>query len=279
MPVASLVIPVAAEPAKPGGPSLFPTLAAALSQTCLAYEVIIVDAGASLADEAVMDQFLGDPRVRRIRRPGVDAAGARAAGIAAAESPCIGFCAPGALWRPGALAGHIRHFADVPGDGVSLSEAERVMNGDRPSPLRSVFPTRRLSVLDLMASGDDAFHSTALVRRAALEALAATARGGALWDERMAGAGGAAVERDLWLRMTLRTGWSCGLVPAPLTTLDGGRWDGGAAAPAARPAAAASPAQPAAAPATGLTGLRGLGAAALSRIGRVRSGFSRRRSA
>lgn len=211
---ASLIVPVLED-----GGRLYATLTAALDQTVENYEVICVDRGATGAARDLLDRFAEDPRLRIVMAEGADAAEARSAGFAATDTPFLGFCEPGAWWRPGKLMAHLRHMSDDPFLGVSLSPAERVPAGRRPSPLRSVFPYKPLSIVDLLSLPADDLGATAVIRRPALIDAPAVRMGREEPGVGFHGPNAAEAERDAWLRIAQSTLWRVAAIPATLTLL------------------------------------------------------------
>ncbi|MEM8751929.1 MAG: glycosyltransferase [Pseudomonadota bacterium] len=244
-PSAAVVAPVG-----PNDEGVDAFLDALLDQTYAAFELVVVDRGATASARASLAARANDPRLRVVAALGAGPDRARSVGVGAAKAEFVGFCEPDALWRPGALAAHIRHLSERPSLGVSLSRSERTEPGARPRPLRRVTPYGRLGPVELLALPTDALGSTAVARRAALEPLA-DARGV------FRGPTGAEAERDAWLRMAQSGAYEVGSIPAALTIREG-------LAPAIEPAAArragaASPAR------VRLGEMVGAGAAALAR--------------
>ncbi len=179
-----------------------------LAQTSAPREVIVVDDGSPDDLDAALARF--DGRVTLIRKPNGGASSARNTGIERAGGDIIAFLDADDYWEPHKLARQLDLLGRLPevglvGAGLYLEEPGGTAR--RPDP--AIDPTLFDRVLHL--AGPDAFHAagmfwtgTVAVRRDVL--------GDARFDESLA----TAEDRDLWLRLLLRS--PAYLVGEPLAT-------------------------------------------------------------
>lgn len=122
------------------------TLAAALAQTGVDHEIVIVDDG-SVDGTADLVTDHPDPRVRTVRHPmALGLARARNAGVAVARAPYVAFLDDDDLWAPDKLAAQLEALAAAPRagwcavGGVIVDDRLRVVGWKRPPPPGDVAP-------------------------------------------------------------------------------------------------------------------------------------------
>src|SRR5829696_1897404 len=105
-------------PTRDRGSLLLRTLRSALAQEGVAVEVVVVDDG-SVDDTPAAIQALGDDRVQLVRRErSLGVAGARNAGIAAANGDWVAFLDDDDLWSPGKLRSQLAVAAEEGADFI-----------------------------------------------------------------------------------------------------------------------------------------------------------------
>lgn len=186
-PRVSVVVPTRDRAAELAG-----ALASVRAQTFAGWECIVADDGSRAGTADVVAGLTRiDPRIRSVRRePGGSIAGARNAGLAAANCELVAFLDDDDRWLPDKLAGQIPLLDAEPGVAMVCGRVE--LTGDavgvwprRPAP---VYPTLRT----LLASNVVPV-CTVVARRSAVEEA-----GG--FDESLP----VAEDHDLWLRLAMR---------------------------------------------------------------------------
>lgn len=211
MPMASLIVP-----AFNVADTIGETLRSLLAQSFRDFEIIVVDDGSSDRTVAVVRSF-GDRRIRLVQQPNRGLAGARNTGIANARGTYIGFCDSDDLWRPTKLAAHVAHLEANPKIGISFSGSELIDSDSRAlgmaqQPRLTNITARHVFMFNPIGNG-----SSAVMRRAALEAIAFRPRDEVrrdwYFDERFR----QSEDIECWLRLALTTDWGIEGVPGLLT--------------------------------------------------------------
>lgn len=122
------------------------TLAAALAQTGVDHEVVVVDDG-SVDGTAELVTHHPDPRVRTVCHPvALGLARARNAGVAVARAPYVAFLDDDDLWAPDKLAAQLDALAAAPAaawcavGSVIVDDRLRILGWKRPPPPGDVAP-------------------------------------------------------------------------------------------------------------------------------------------
>lgn len=139
MPKATIVVP-----AYNVQSTIAETLKSLLAQTFEDLEIIVVDDGSTDRTAEIVHQFRS-PRLRFIIQKNRGLAGAHNSGIAASDSPYIGFCDADDLWVPEKLSRHFVHLDANPDVGISFSGSELIDMNSRPTGLAQ---RPRLSQID-----------------------------------------------------------------------------------------------------------------------------------
>lgn len=212
MPKASVVVP-----AWNARATLSETLASLTAQSFRDAEIIVVDDGSTDDTAAIAERFGTDPRVRLIRQGNRGLAGARNSGIAAARGEYIGLCDADDLWEPDKLAQHVHHLDTAPQVGISYSGSRLIDASGRRTRHAQRPRLRRITLPHVFKRNPVGNGSAAVLRRAALEAVAyrpadETARDW-YFDENFR----QSEDIEFWLRLALTTDWDFEGIPGLLT--------------------------------------------------------------
>lgn len=211
MPKASIIVPAYNVAA-----TIADTLRSLLAQSFADFEIIVVDDGSSDRTVPVVRSF-GDRRIRLVQQPNRGLAGARNTGISHATGDYIGFCDSDDLWRPTKLAAHVAHLEANPQVGLSFSGSELIdaagcALGLAQAPRLTGITAQQVFLFNPVGNG-----SSAVMRRATLDAIAFRPSGEPLrdwyFDERFR----QSEDIECWLRLALTTDWRIEGVPGLLT--------------------------------------------------------------
>lgn len=202
MPRASIIVP-----AYNAARTLPETLDSLRAQSFADFEVLIVDDGSSDATPAIARRAAADPRFRYIRQANRGLAGARNTGIAEARGEYVGFCDADDLWRAGKLGCHVAHLDAAPAVGLSYSGSDLIDAQSRPTGHAQRPRLTGVSAAHVFLRNPVGNGSAAVMRRAALEAIAFAPPGGDdrpwVFDETFR----QSEDVECWLRLALTTGW------------------------------------------------------------------------
>ena len=211
MPKVSIVVPAFnAARTLPG------TLASLLGQSYTDLEVIVVDDG-SEDGTAAQVRALSDPRLRLLVQENRGLSGARNSGIRAARGAYIGFCDADDLWRADKLAAHVRHLDETPAIGLSYSGSALIDAAGRPlglsqRPRLGAVRPDHVFLRNPVGNG-----SAAVIRRAALAAIAWRPASGPARDWYFDETFRQSEDIECWLRIALTTDWQIAGIPGALT--------------------------------------------------------------
>ncbi|MBT9382258.1 glycosyltransferase [Pseudooceanicola sp. CBS1P-1] len=212
-PTASIVVPCYNARA-----TLAETLDSLTRQSLADLEIIVVDDGATDDSVEIAGAMAArDPRIRLVRQANRGLAGARNSGIHAARGRYIGFCDADDLWAPGKLAAHVAHLEADPLVGLSFSGSV-LMDASGRLLRRSQQPRLSgISAAHVFKRNPVGNGSAAVMRRAALEALAwrpaQERERDWIFDETFR----QSEDIECWLRLALTTDWQIEGIPGLLT--------------------------------------------------------------
>ncbi len=211
MPRATIVVPaynVAATIAE--------TLTSLIGQTFTDHEILVVDDGSNDDTLDVVARF-DDRRLRVIRQCNRGLAGAHNTGIAHARGEYIGFCDADDLWEPEKLARHVAHLYARPSVGISFSGSRMIDGEGRDLGLCQSPKLTGITARDVLLRNPIGNGSAAVMRRAALDAMAwrpPQERDRDWWfDETFRQSD----DIEGWLRFALTTSWEIEGIPGNLT--------------------------------------------------------------
>ncbi|MGH2341546.1 glycosyltransferase family 2 protein [Segnochrobactraceae bacterium EtOH-i3] len=165
-PVASIVVP-----AFNAAATIAQTLTSLLNQTAREFEILVVDDGSTDRTVAIVEGF-ADPRIRLIRQSNRGLAGAHNTGIFHARGDFIGFCDADDLWMPEKLELHIAHLRARPDVGISFAGSSMIDAAGRTLPVAQRPKLTGITAVDVFLRNPIGNGSAAVVRRAALDAIA-----------------------------------------------------------------------------------------------------------
>ena len=148
-----------------------------------------------------------DPRLRLIRQENRGLAGARNTGIAHARGLYVGFCDADDLWRPGKLAAHVAHLEARPEVGLSYSGSLLMDEAGRPTGLAQRPRLRGVTAAHVFRRNPVGNGSAAVMRRAALDAIAFRPPGEEARDWWFDETFRQSEDIECWLRLLLTTDW------------------------------------------------------------------------
>ena len=211
MPHATIIVP-----AFNAAGTLPETLRALSAQTFADFEIIVVDDG-SRDDTVAVANAQAEPRLRVVRQVNRGLAGARNTGIAHARGACIGFCDADDIWMPDKLAAHVAHLEANPHVGLSYSGSALIDDASAPMGLYQRPRLRNVSAAHVFKRNPVGNGSAAVLRRAALDAIAwrpGQEKARDWWfDEGLR----RSEDIECWLRLALTTDWQLEGVPGALT--------------------------------------------------------------
>ena len=211
MPRASIVVP-----AFNAAATLPATLAALSRQTFADFEIVVVDDGAT-DDTAAIARAHPDPRLRLVRQTNRGLAGARNTGIAHARGEIIGFCDADDLWQPTKLALHVAHLDGNPHLGLSYAGSAFIDAGGRPTGHLQRPRLRGITAAHVFKRNPVGNGSAAVLRRAALDAIAWRPAGEQARDWWFDEGFRQSEDIECWLRLALTTDWEIAGIPGALT--------------------------------------------------------------
>ena len=212
MPKATIVVP-----AYNATRTLAETLTTLCAQTFSDFEVVVVDDGSTDGTAQLVRSFAFDPRIRLVQQENRGLAGARNAGIRAAQGDYIGFCDADDLWEPTKLEAHVAHLDRAPEVGLSYSGSTLIADdgaliGSAQRPKLTGITAAHVFKRNPVGNG-----SAPVLRREALADLAAPAAvtdpSGTVFDESFR----QSEDIECWLRLALTTSWKIEGVPGLLT--------------------------------------------------------------
>ncbi|ETX11205.1 glucosyl transferase [Roseivivax halodurans JCM 10272] len=182
------------------------TIRSLLAQTHSDFEIIVVDDGSSDRTPQVAQSFK-DPRIQLVQQPNRGLAGARNTGIAHARGRYIGFCDADDLWRPTKLAAHVAHLEARPEVGISYSGSLLVDAEGRATGLAQRPRLRDVTAAHVFKRNPIGNGSAAVIRRAALDAIAYRPEGEQTRDWWFDETFRQSEDIECWMRMLLSTDW------------------------------------------------------------------------
>lgn len=141
------------------------TLQSALDQSFQDFDVVILNDGSTDGSEAVIQQFLSDPRIRYYSEENKGAAAGRNYVIQKAKGDYIALLDADDLWKPGYLAEHNRLIEKYPNEAVFAVNSEVIDKG-KTSPRRySIALPEEDAVVDFFEASylDAILHSSTTV--------------------------------------------------------------------------------------------------------------------
>ncbi|MEL6316562.1 MAG: glycosyltransferase family 2 protein [Pseudomonadota bacterium] len=212
-PRASVVIPVYNVAA-----TLPATLASARAQTVEDIEILIVDDGGADGSVAIAEAHAAaDPRIRILSQANRGLAGARNTGAAAARGAYVAFLDADDLWAPEKLARHIAHLEARPEVGVSFSSSALIDEAGAPIGLTQAPKLRDVTAADIFTRNPVGNGSAAVLRRAALDAVAYRPAGETERDWRFDETLRQSEDVEFWTRLAVTTDWRFEGLAEPLT--------------------------------------------------------------
>jgi len=189
-------------PAYNAAATIAATVASALGQTYGDLEVIVVDDGSTDSTAAIVADFArADPRLRLLRYPNGGQAIARNRGIAAAVGELITFLDADDQWTPEKVAEQVRALDENPEAAIAYGWTDYVDGAGRLLHRGSYVSLSGRVLMALTQVNFIESGSNAMVRRSALEAIAAaTADGGGPFEPALV----PSEDWDLWLRLAER---------------------------------------------------------------------------
>lgn len=213
MPHASIIVP-----ARNAEATLDATLRSLRAQSFADLEIIVVDDGSTDRTVRIAADHAGeDPRVQLVVQANRGPAAARNSGIRVARGAIVGFCAAGDLWRPHKLAAHVRHLAAAPAVGLSFSGSARIGDAGHAPGLVQRPRLAGIRPEHVFLSNPVGNGSAAVLRRAALDAIAWRPAGERLRDWWFDESFRQFEDLECWLRLALTTDWQIEGVPGALT--------------------------------------------------------------
>lgn len=213
MPHASIIVP-----ARNAEATLDATLRSLRAQSFADLEIIVVDDGSTDRTVRIGADHAGeDPRVQLVVQANRGPAAARNSGIRGARGAIVGFCDAGDLWRPHKLAAHVRHLAAAPAVGLSFSGSARIGGAGHAPGLVQRPRLAGIRPEHVFLSNPVGNGSTAVLRRAALDAIAWRPAGERLGDWWFDESFRQFEDLECWLRLALTTDWRIEGVPGALT--------------------------------------------------------------
>ncbi len=173
----------------------------ALAQTYPSVEVLIVDDGSTDDTPQIVQQWIGDARVRLYRQANAGKARAMNRGFELSRGRFVAFLDADDVWNPDKLAQQMPLFSGRPELGVVYSDYQ-CMDGEERPLVKGITPMRRGWVTGSLLIENFVCYSAGVVRREGLE------RGGG-FDEAL----GMGIDYDLWLRLSAH--WQFDFVPQP----------------------------------------------------------------
>lgn len=165
MPQASVIVP-----AYNGQATILETLKSLVAQTHQDFEIVVVDDGSTDETLAVVEQ-VQCPRLRLVRQANRGLAGAHNTGIAATDSPIIGFCDADDLWAPDKLERHLAHLEAESRVGISFSGSAFIDMAGHPIGLAQRPRLRDIDAAHVLKRNPIGNGSAPVMRREALESL------------------------------------------------------------------------------------------------------------
>ena len=213
MPHASIIVP-----ARNAEATLDATLRSLRAQSFADLEIIVVDDGSTDRTVRIGADHAGeDPRVQLVVQANRGPAAARNSGIRVARGAIVGFCDAGDLWRPHKLAAHVRHLAAAPAVGLSFSGSARIGGAGHAPGLVQRPRLAGIRPEHVFLSNPVGNCSAAVLRRAALDAIAWRPAGERLRDWWFDESFRQFEDLECWLRLALTTDWQIEGVPGALT--------------------------------------------------------------
>lgn len=213
MPHASIIVP-----ARNAEATLDATLRSLRAQSFADLEIIVVDDGSTDRTVRIAADHAGeDPRVQLVVQANRGPAAARNSGIRVARGAIVGFCDAGDLWRPHKLAAHVRHLAAAPAVGLSFSGSARIGDAGHAPGLVQRPRLAGIRPEHVFLSNPVGNGSAAVLRRAALDAIAWRPAGERLGDWWFDESFRQFEDLECWLRLALTTDWQIEGVPGALT--------------------------------------------------------------
>lgn len=213
MPHASIIVPAFNAEA-----TLDATLRSLRAQSFTDLEIIVVDDGSTDRTARIAADHAGeDDRVQLVMQANRGLAGARNSGIQVARGAIIGFCDADDLWRPHKLAAHVRHLAEAPAVGLSFSGSALIDGGGRPLGLAQRPRLTGIRPDHVFLRNPVGNGSAAVMRRAALDAIAWRPAGETARDWWFDESFRQSEDIECWLRLALTTDWQIEGVPGALT--------------------------------------------------------------
>ncbi len=211
MPKVSIIVPAYNAEA-----TLAATLHSLLAQSHADFEIIVVDDG-STDGTAALAGATGDPRLRLVRQANRGLAGARNSGIHEARGKYIGFCDADDLWRADKLAAHVRHLDATPTVGLSYSGSALIDVAGLPMGLAQRPRLGPVSPDHIFLRNPVGNGSAAVMRRAALDAIAWRPADDPARDWYFDETFRQSEDIECWLRLALTTDWQIAGIPGALT--------------------------------------------------------------
>ncbi|MDV7144008.1 glycosyltransferase [Tropicimonas sp. TH_r6] len=211
MPTVSIIVP-----AYNVAETLAATLDALLRQSFRDFEIILVDDG-STDDTLRIAESYDDPRLRIVTQTNRGLAGARNTGIHAARGEFIGLCDSDDLWHPVKLARHVLHLQSLPDVGVSYSGSAMIDEDGQRLGLSQRPRLHDVSAAHIFRRNPVGNGSAAVIRRAALDAVAWRPAGEYQRDWWFDETFRQSEDIEFWLRMALTTDWRFEGVQGDLT--------------------------------------------------------------
>ncbi|RWR51901.1 glycosyltransferase family 2 protein [Sinirhodobacter ferrireducens] len=213
MPHASIIVP-----AHNAEATLDATLRSLRAQSFADLEIIVVDDGSTDRTVRIGADHAGeDRRVQLVVQANRGPAAARNSGIRVARGAIVGFCDAGDLWRPHKLAAHVRHLAAAPAVGLSFSGSARIGGAGYAPGLAQRPRLAGIRPEHVFLSNPVGNGSAAVLRRAALDAIAWRPAGERLCDCWFDESFRQFEDLECWLRLALTTDWQIEGVPGALT--------------------------------------------------------------
>lgn len=194
-----------------------PALESVLAQTYRNFEVILVD-DESPDNSVAVCQGYDDPRIRIVRQKNRGLAGARNAGIRAAQGRFLAFLDGDDLWEPTKLAAHVDHLDRDPTVGLSFSPSALI--DEHGTPLGAYLRPKLtdITIAELFRGSPIGNGSAPVMRREALDAIRFMddlhgQPEDCYFDEHFR----RAEDIECWLRLAIQTQWRIAGIPEPLT--------------------------------------------------------------